>query len=466
MRKRKNMKKIISILIIGFLLNSGAWFLVQARDSIDDCGCNDKQKIGYYEKLFPMLSDINGSIVSDLSEINNRFPSSVDISNDNLPDYFNWKDHNGEDWTTPVKDQGRCGSCGVVAGISSLQSLIKIKEGCADMNPDLSVQYVLSCLPSASNEYGKGCTKGGIASNAYKYMISKTEAGNFHNGIIWESCFPYQAKDLNQGITCDQKCSDWEKYLLPLSDYGSISNWDVRDNTLESIELIKNTVMQHGPTVAGMDSVIPFSVWGLLNHSPEDYYPDKEEGFGGIVNHEVVIVGWKDDPSINNGGYWICESTWGPIFGYDGFFNIEYGALFIGILLEWADYDPESYDWPPNTPDIKGPTNGNPEQEYEYTFSSIDPDGVDDVFYYINWGDDSNSGWLGPFESSEVVTIKHTWENKRTYNIRAKAKDPSGLESDWGSLSVNMPRNKQLINTPFQIFLRNHPLIYQLMQRF
>jgi len=460
------MKKIASIVIIGFLLASGAGVLVQARDLIDDCGCNNFKKIGSHEKLFQMPFLIDGSIINDLSEINNKLPSSVDISNEDFPEYFNWKDYEEKDWTTPVKDQARCGSCGVVAGISSLQSVIKIKEGCADMNPDLSVQYILSCLPSASNEYGKGCTKGGIAGNAYKYIISTTESGNFHNGIIWESCFPYQAKDLNQGVSCDQKCSDWGEYLVSLSDYGSVSNWGVRDNSLESIELIKNTVMQHGPTVAGMDSVVPFSVWGLTHHSPEDYYPDKGEGFGGIVNHEVVIVGWKDDPSINNGGYWICESTWGPIFAYDGFFNIEYGALFIGILLEWADYDPESFDWPPNTPVISGPASGNPSQEYEYTFTSMDPDGVDDVFYYIDWGDDSNSGWIGPFESGIKVTEEHTWTKEGTYIIRAKARDIHDAESDWATLSVTMPKNKSYLNTPFLNFLQRHPLIYQLLQLF
>ena len=113
-----------------------------------------------------------------------------------------------------------------------------------------------------------------------------------------------------------------------------------------------------------------------------DYYPDKEEGFGGIVNHEVVIVGWKDDSSINNGGYWICESTWGAIFGYNGFFNIEYGALFIGILLEWADYDPNSFDWPPNTPTISGTKEGIPGNNYTYKLKSEDPDGNDDSLQY------------------------------------------------------------------------------------
>ena len=61
----------------------------------DDCGCNDDQKIGSYGSLFPMPTLIDGSIISDLSEIKNKLPSSVDISNDNIPGYFNWRDHEG-----------------------------------------------------------------------------------------------------------------------------------------------------------------------------------------------------------------------------------------------------------------------------------------------------------------------------------------------------------------------------------
>jgi len=52
-----------------------------------------------------------------------------------------------------------------------------------------------------------------------------------------------------------------------------------------------------------------------------------------------------------------------------------------------------------------------------------------------------------------IVTVKHTWENKGTYNIRAKAKDPSGLESDWRTLSVTMPRNRMINNPMFKEFM-------------
>ena len=41
---------------------------------------------------------------------------------------------------------------------------------------------------------------------------------------------------------------------------------------------------------------------------------------------------------------------------------------------------------PPYAPIINGPTYGKTGTEYNYTFSTIDPDG-DDVYYYIHWGD-------------------------------------------------------------------------------
>jgi C1A family cysteine protease len=422
----------------------------------DYCGCND------------------GSIISDLSDINNRLPHSVDISNEDLPDYFNWKDYEGEDWTTPVKSQyvgngplpRRCGSCVVFAAMGALESVIKIREGYANLTPDLSEQYVLSCLPAVAYPYyGKGCS-GGNGEKIFECIISTTEEGNFHNGVPFESCFPYQAKDLSQGVTCDQKCSDWLEYLVPLSDHGFTIIEGVLENTPESIELIKNMIMQHGPITAGMETTLRYLLWGLTHHSPEDYLPYKGREWRNSVNHAVTIIGWKDDPSIGNGGYWICKNTIGTFYANKGIFNIEYGALFIGVAVIWADYDPNSFDWPPNTPSIRGSASCNPNQKYEYTFTSMDPDGVDDVFYYIDWGDSQVEEWIGPFESGGEVTVNHVWENKGTYNIRVKAKDTSGLESDWGVLSVNMPKNKQLINTPFQIFMRNHPLIYQLMQRF
>jgi hypothetical protein len=61
---------------------------------------------------------------------------------------------------------------------------------------------------------------------------------------------------------------------------------------------------------------------------------------------------------------------------------------------------------------------------------SSDPDG-DNVFYYIEWGDGTNTSWIGPYLSGEIVNISHSWMNEGMYSIKAKAKDIDDTESSW-----------------------------------
>ncbi|MFO7678282.1 MAG: hypothetical protein R6V50_07880, partial [Thermoplasmatota archaeon] len=50
----------------------------------------------------------------------------------------------------------------------------------------------------------------------------------------------------------------------------------------------------------------------------------------------------------------------------------------------------------PEKPSITGPINGTAGVEYTYNFVSTDPDG-DAVFYFIDWGDETNTGWIGSY---------------------------------------------------------------------
>jgi hypothetical protein len=93
---------------------------------------------------------------------------------------------------------------------------------------------------------------------------------------------------------------------------------------------------------------------------------------------------------------------------------------------------------PPSTPEINGSTQGKPLIEYNYTIVSTDPNG-DDVYYFVEWGDGTNSGWIGPFHSGEEITQPHMWSKKGTYTVRCQAKDIFGAESDWATLQVKMP---------------------------
>jgi hypothetical protein len=86
-------------------------------------------------------------------------------------------------------------------------------------------------------------------------------------------------------------------------------------------------------------------------------------------------------------------------------------------------------------PTIEGQRFGKLKVEYNFTFSSVNPDG-DHLLYYIDWGDDSNTGWIGPYPSGAEVIVNNTWEKIGLYNIQAKVKTIFNYESDWAQYYI------------------------------
>jgi len=123
---------------------------------------------------------------------------------------------------------------------------------------------------------------------------------------------------------------------------------------------------------------------------------------------------------------------------------------------------------PPNTPSISGPANGKAGTSYDYTFVATDQDNDEWLDYYIDWGDNSNSGWIGPYVvPDQGVTVSHTWAEQGTYTIKCKARDNYGGESGWGTLSVTMPLNLQ-ISQSFSQQINQHSsnqLLLKMLQR-
>jgi len=91
----------------------------------------------------------------------------------------------------------------------------------------------------------------------------------------------------------------------------------------------------------------------------------------------------------------------------------------------------------PNPP--QGPVTGNIRMDHTYTAVTTDPDD-DSVFYLFDWDDGSDSGWLGPYQSGILCNVSHQWSSIGQYDIRVKAKDAHGVQSEWSDpLPISMP---------------------------
>ncbi len=161
---------IVLVLIIGALPSSNSEKNNQgfSKENLEDNEnvINYQIKGSYYFQDYPVMEDPIS--YPDIEGV--PYPIL-----DDLPDEFSWRNYNGKDWTTPAKNQGSCGSCWAFAALGVLESMVKIREGNADINPDFSEQYVLSCLPEA------GSCRGGRAWVALELLQDDTPRRNNEN---------------------------------------------------------------------------------------------------------------------------------------------------------------------------------------------------------------------------------------------------------------------------------------------
>jgi outer membrane protein assembly factor BamB len=105
-----------------------------------------------------------------------------------------------------------------------------------------------------------------------------------------------------------------------------------------------------------------------------------------------------------------------------------------GILHAFGSLDSNA----PIAPVITGQTHGKLQTIYSYTFTSTSPLG-NQIYYLVDWGDGTTTDWIGPYNSGETLTLNHSWVNKGTYTIKARAKDTDNNWGPWGELKVRMP---------------------------
>ena len=143
--------------------------------------------------------------------------------------------------------------------------------------------------------------------------------------------------------------------------------------------------------------------------------------------------------------------------------GINSGPVSFDALLLKCDLNGEKGNNNPNKPDSpSGPNRGKVGEEIEYSVSTIDIDG-DEIKFLFDWGD-GNTTWTDWVHSGEIVSASHIWVEKGTYEIRVKARDKKGGDSEWSNpLSVSIPRNRVFSVDLLEKFMKKILLLNQLL---
>ena len=185
-------------------------------------------------------------------------------------------------YTTPVKNQGYCGSCWAFSATSQIES---------DSMRTLGTSYILSPEQiTQCDTKSKGCN-GGWTENAFNYVIN-------NGGIETDAVYPYTSGANGVTGTCK---ADKTKNVIKVSKYYTVSG------ETNMATYVQNT----GPLSVCLDA----SSWN-------SYTGGIMSSCGNSVDHCVQAVGVYP---VSSGGYWKVRNQWGTSWGESGFIRLAYG---------------------------------------------------------------------------------------------------------------------------------------------
>jgi hypothetical protein len=163
------------------------------------------------------------------------------------------------------------------------------------------------------------------------------------------------------------------------------------------------------------------------------------------LRYNLYVINYIDDAWVQYDlSNWfsfgkVSETPWSWVFPFPNG-NGYYEFYSIGKKNKEIELPPETADarcclavtsLPPSIPEQPyGESTCKINKEYSYTTTTTEPNG-DDIWYWYDWGDGTNSGWIGPFVSGETCNASHAWTKRDTYMIQIKAKDSYGSESTY-----------------------------------
>lgn len=194
-----------------------------------------------------------------------------------IPESLDWRK---EGVVTPVKNQGKCGSCWTFSATGAMEGSWALKTG--DLI-SLSEQQLIDCVTQDD-----GCD-GGEMNDAFEYAIQKP--------MCPDSDDPYEAKD-DSCKKCDSDIQFTGCRTIPSNDQLAL----------------KEAVALYGPVSVSIEadqSYFQLYTGGIITN-PE---------CGNNLDHGVLLVGYGEDPDTNQ-KYWLVKNSWGSDWGESGYVRI------------------------------------------------------------------------------------------------------------------------------------------------
>mmetsp|Transcript_565 Transcript_565/g.1135 ORF Transcript_565/g.1135 Transcript_565/m.1135 type:complete len:416 (-) Transcript_565:61-1308(-) len=213
-----------------------------------------------------------------------------------------------------IRDQGGCGSCWAVAGITVLDAHWEIYSA-ADNQRAFSVQELVSCVRNPHHCGGTGGCAGATVELAYDYAINQGLATQDEDPYLQENgqC----KKKLQSGKilfseTAEKGVSDSIDIAKPGVHFAKESPatavgmraWErLPENTYEPL---MRAVYERGPVAISV-AASPWSWYskGVFDKCPKD----------AVIDHAVTLIGFGEDLGHK---YWLVQNSWGQGWGEDG----------------------------------------------------------------------------------------------------------------------------------------------------
>lgn len=238
--------------------------------------------------------------------------SAGSVGSNDLPSTFDLRD---ERRLTPVRDQGKAGSCWAFATYASLESTLLTDTGVARDFSENNMKDLCSNL--YPDGFDRGPYDGGHAFMSTAYLSR-------WSGPVNESDDPYD-------LPLPQNVSPTD--LPPVVHVQNVTFLPPRTGPLDN-DLIKETIRDQGALWAG------FTVnWTCFDdiHTCLTYYRPDNGTYTIDGGHAVALVGWDDTyPAANfsvappGPGAFLVRNSWGEGVGDDGYFYISYYEPEIG----------------------------------------------------------------------------------------------------------------------------------------